>query len=405
MSLSSTLLLEIEPKVETGIASEITRSIGELVAWLKACNYAGYEPYDILNSPLLSGDWARRQPFATLFIQSAKRFGGLRLRHLLRVPPSRNPKALGLILSAYCDLAACGQSTTSEAQSMKRALQALRSPGESEFCWGYDWDYVSLRGTRLPAFSPNSIATYFCATALLDMAEQFHDVEAREMALSATHLLVTKLNRSVDTTTNLCLSYTPADRTVIYNSSALVGSLLARVAISKRDPEYLGVARRIMHYLADQQRADGAWTYGAGRAQGWIDSFHTGYNLGALLSYQNSTGDCSFEASLRRGYRYYVNTFFTADGAPKYFHNALYPIDVHCCSQAMLTFCDFAALDSDARERALRIASWTLDHMRNPNGTFCYQIHRFWTDRTPYIRWGQAWMLRALARVKRQYLS
>jgi hypothetical protein len=51
-------------------------------------------------------------------------------------------------------------------------------------------------------------------------------------------------------------------------------------------------------------------------------------------------------------------------------------------------------------ERAWKTFHWTLGNMAAPDGSFYYQRHRLWTNRTPYMRWGQAWMLRALARLQ-----
>jgi hypothetical protein len=389
--------------VSTGyeISSAVDHSLLALQHWAEERDYAGYEPFDILNSPLLQGRWARWGPLAIMLIQFGKRFAGLRLRHWLRVPRSKNPKAIGLFLSAYCDLARCGDDTRSQVNYLKSELKRLRSPNESEYCWGYDWDVVTRAGWRL-AFSPNSIATCFCAHALLDVAEVFGDAEAQDMALSAGRFLVTRLNRPVDTPEYLCFSYTPHDNIKVYNASALAGALLARLA--PRDLDYAQIARRTMNYLVAGQQPNGAWYYGPRLMHHWIDGFHTAYNLGALLSYRRSTSDTAFDDAIRLGYGYYVSNFFPADGGPKYFHDSLYPIDIHSCSQAILTFCDFAEHDKQARERALNITRWTLDHMRGEDGTFFFQAHRFWTNRTPYMRWGQAWMMYALARLKRQYL-
>jgi hypothetical protein len=38
--------------------------------------------------------------------------------------------------------------------------------------------------------------------------------------------------------------------------------------------------------------------------------------------------------------------------------------------------------------------------MSSPEGYFYYQTHRWWQDRTAYMRWGQAWMFRALTRLE-----
>lgn len=376
---------------------EIWRVLKDLASWMKARDYAGYEPYDLLNSPLLAGRWARRFPCNTVLIQLGKRFGGLRLRQLLRIPPSKNPKALALILSGYCDWARCGEDTEAEARYLKRELLRLRSPGEPCYCWGYDWDFVALRGTSLPAFRPNAIASYFAGTALLDMHDTFGDPEARRIAESVGEFVVTRLNRSVDTPSQLCFSYTPSDRTRIYNSSALVGAFLARLTAASGNASYLQLARQAMQYLADAQQPDGSWPYGEKWYQKWADSFHTGYNLVALLTYRLATEDRSFDTVLLRGYEDYRRSFFLSDGTPKYFHNSLYPIDIHSCAQAILTFCAFSREDTEARGLAIRTWHWTFHNMRNSDGSFFFQRRRWRADRTPYMRWGQAWTFRALA--------
>jgi hypothetical protein len=380
-------------------SSTLRQAVEAVRAWIEIRQYAGHEPFDLLNSPYLGGAWARKSLPGIALIQVGKRFGGSRFRELLQVPLSRNPKALGLCLSAYCDLSRAGYDVSAEAAWLKAELIRLRSPAESEISWGYDWDYISLRGTRLPAFSPNCIASYFCATAMLGMSEAFGDLEALKIAESVARFLVLRLNRSFESDDQVCFSYTPSDRTLIYNSSALAGVFLARVGRLRGNAEYLGLARKAMAFLEKGQLPSGGWYYGQLRRQRWIDSFHTSYNVCALLDYQQLTGDRSFEQALLLGHRYYQTTFFTPEGAPRYFHNRTFPIDIHACSQAILHFCAFSSMDPTAPEAAWRTFQWTMRNMAGPDGSFYFQRHRFWTNRTPYMRWGQAWMLRALARL------
>jgi hypothetical protein len=377
---------------------QIVSSLMRLRLWVESKEYSGFEPYDLLNSPFLCERLAKTSPLNWLAIQIGKHTPTAYLRTLLRVPASTNPKAVGLFLSGYCDLASSGEETTKSVQNLKSRLCALRSPGEQFFCWGYDWDYVSLRGSSMRAFSPNAVATVFCAMALLEAGTIFGDREMIGMASSAAEFLVTRLNRPTDTPEHLCFSYTPENNTRIFNSSVLVGSLLARIGVLEKRPEYLKIARRSMRYLVDQQRSDGSWFYGANPKQHWIDGFHTGYNLCALLEYQEATGDNSFDSSLRRGYEFYKKRLITAGGAPKYYVDSLYPVDVHACAQAILVFCNFCKLDESATHSAQRVVRWTLGHLQSAEGWFYYQKHRFWTNRIPYMRWGQAWMFRALAR-------
>ncbi|MGC2108078.1 MAG: hypothetical protein WA655_01085 [Candidatus Korobacteraceae bacterium] len=362
-------------------------------------DYSGYEPYDILNSPYLSAGVFRRPPLSFALIQFGRRLGGIRLRQLLRVPPSKNPKALGLVVAALCDMTRSGDDYWQQAKYLKSELRRLRSPREREYCWGYDWDYMSLRGTRLPAFGPNCIASYFCGEALLDMAEVFGDREAAEMAEAVGRFIVTRLNRSIDTHEHLCISYTPDDKTQILNNSALAGAYLARLASRKSNANYLGLARRVMNYVRDQQLTNGGWYYGTRRRQHWVDGFHTSYVLCALHEYRDHTGDRSFNDCIQCGHAYYKKRFFALEGAPKYFHNRLYPIDIHSCSQAILHYCTFVEDDSSI-EKAVQMFHWTQNNMMSPDGGYFFQRHRLWTNRAEYTRWGQAWMLRALARLR-----
>lgn len=382
--------------------SSVSTARRKLDAWIKIRDYSGHEPYDLLNSPYLSGSWARSRPINVVLLQTGRRFAGGTIRRLLRVPPSKNPKALGLLLSAYCDLARCGEDWEQEARYLKTELIRLRSANEDSFCWGYDWDFFSWRGPSMVAFSPNSIATYFCGSALLDFAEVFGDGEAKKIAESVGTFFIRRLNRSVDLENEVCFSYTPVNRTIIYNSSALVAAFLARLASLSANHEYLRLSRRAMNFLAAAQRADGSWAYGSKARQQWVDHFHTGYILCALLDYMQLSGDHSHEAVLAKGYTFYKQMFFKPSGVAKYFNTTTYPIDVHSCSQAILTLCAFSRRDASAREEALRTAVWTIQNMQSSEGYFFYQRHRLWTNRTPYMRWGQAWMLRALCRLESQ---
>jgi len=122
------------------LSSDLPQALEALRAWVERRKFAGYEPFDLLNSPYLSGEWARTTLPSLLLIHFGKRFAGLRVRQALKVPPSLNPKALGLCLSAYCDLARAGYEVSAERDWLKAELIRLRSPHEREYGWGYDCD-------------------------------------------------------------------------------------------------------------------------------------------------------------------------------------------------------------------------------------------------------------------------
>ncbi|HEU4477484.1 MAG TPA: hypothetical protein VFR80_03140, partial [Pyrinomonadaceae bacterium] len=66
---------------------------------------------------------------------------------------------------------------------------------------------------------------------------------------------------------------------------------------------------------------------------------------------------------------------------------------------AIVSLLDLIELDRDALSLAERIAHWSIRNLRDKQGFFYYQRRRFYTVRTPFMRWTQAWMLYALARL------
>jgi hypothetical protein len=43
------------------------------------------------------------------------------------------------------------------------------------------------------------------------------------------------------------------------------------------------------------------------------------------------------------------------------------------------------------------VYTWAMARMWNAGGYFSYRVYRIGTNRIPYMRWSQAWMLVALA--------
>jgi hypothetical protein len=154
---------------------------------------------------------------------------------------------------------------------------------------------------------------------------------------------------------------------------------------------------RVARASVARQHADGSWPYGEARSQRWVDNFHTGYNLGALTSIGRDAGTPEFEASVRRGLAFYRAHFFRADGAPRYFHDRTYPIDIHCVAQSIITLVELEALDPGNVPLAGSVFRWAMRHLWDRRGFFYYRVLRTCTIRTSYMRWSQAWMLLALS--------
>lgn len=129
--------------------------------------------------------------------------------------------------------------------------------------------------------------------------------------------------------------------------------------------------------------------------QNWVDSFHTGYNLDALIAYQEMTGDESFKRYIEKGFNYYIQHFFEQDGTPKYYDNRMFPIDIHCPGQLFVTLSRLHEFGNH-RDLAERVMQWTILNMQDKKGYFYYQLKSGISSKISYMRWSNAFMFNAM---------
>ncbi|MBE3142798.1 MAG: hypothetical protein IMZ61_02605 [Planctomycetes bacterium] len=368
----------------------------KLLVYCRANNWAGYDPYDALNSrvfkalPFLNFRLAR-----LALTQSVKRCP-INLRPLLLVPKTPNPKGIALFLSSLVRLSKSGLADGTESIGpLADKLLALRSPGRPYSCWGYNFDWQQ-RTDLVPKGSPNIICSTFAGNALLDAYELKPEPDWLGAARSAADFILDVLFWR-EGASKACFSYTLVGRDEVHNANLLGAAFLCRVGRISGDTKYLGPALDAARYSAGRQHGDGSWDYGEAPTQRWTDNFHTGFNLVALRRIGEYGGTTEFESSIRRGFDFYRAHFFREDGAPRYFHNATYPIDIHSVAQSLITLAEFHDLGEKNIDPAHAVLGWALDNMWDERGFFYFQKRPHFTVRTPFMRWSQAWMLLALA--------
>src|SRR5690606_32942196 len=193
-----------------------------------------------------------------------------------------------------------------------------------------------------------------------------------------------------------CFSYTPLDRRGVHNASLLAASLLARLARLDGHDALADDALPAARFSARAQRPDGSWPYGLGARNGWVDSFHTGYVLVALRDIGAALGTDEFDDAIDRGLDYWKRAFLI--GPAVGFHaGSPYPIDAHAVAHAILMLLELRDRDPEALVIAERLADWVVREMRDPAGHYHYLRTPRGTNRIPYMRWVQAWMLLALS--------
>lgn len=373
--------------------TEAKQATLKLLAYCQNCNWAGYDPYDALNSRMFKAFPVLNSRLPRLALTQALKRSPINLRPLLLISGTQNPKGLALFLQGVMRLSKLELIDDSDKTitSLAEGIEQLRSPGTSFWCWGYSFPWQT-RTQLVPARSPNLVCTLFVAEALLDLYEFSAQDRYLKLAVSAADYIAEELYWEDGAIR--CFSYPfPSSRTPVHNANFLAAAFLCRVSRLTGTEQYLMPALNAAHYSAGRQRADGSWAYGESDKYAWIDNFHTGYNLCALRSIDRNLQTAQFDESLRKGFEFYRNHFFRQDAAPRYFHDRTYPIDVHCVAQSIISLLQLRDLHPDNVNLAKRVFSWALANLRDAEGYFYHQKLPFGTIKIPYMRWGQAWML------------
>src|SRR6266481_3531904 len=381
----------------TAIDDHLEAKILKLLAYCRANDWAGYDPYDALNSRMFAALPFLNARLPRLILTQALKRSPIDVRPLLVIPKTQNPKAMALFLSAFVKLSRIGVAEAGElGELMVERLIALRSQGIPYWCWGYSFPWQT-RTIVVPRGAPNLVCTTFVGNALLDAYEQRQDTRCLSMAVSAAEYVLKELYWT-GSDSAAGFSYPLPDlRNQVPNANFLGAALLCRVYKHTSKQKFLGPALKVARCAAAMQHPDGSWDYGEAPSQRWIDNFHTGYNLCALQSIGRDAETTDFEPCLRGGLEFYRAHFFREDGAPRYFHNRTYPLDIHCVAQSIITLLALKDLDPSNVPLARSVFQWAVNHMWDERGFFYYRVLRFCTIRIPYMRWGQAWMLLAMS--------
>lgn len=382
----------------TTAKSRIADSYQKLKAYCENEGYKGWDPYDGLNSRFFQAlPFIRSNRLSRLaWIQLFKRLP-LNLRSVFGVPKQYNMKGVGLFLAGYCHeyQMAPSPAVKEKIRQLADIILQNQNTAYSGACWGYNFDWQA-RAFFQPRNTPTVVATTFISSALLDAYEITGDAQLLQTARSACNFILKDLNRTYDGEGNFAFSYSPLDKSVVFNASLLGSRLLASVYRYTGEEVLKEEAKKSVSFCCKYQRQDGSWGYGTLPFHQWVDNFHTGYNLECISDYMKFTGDDAYKSVVDQGFSYYINTFFTDEGISKYYNNKIYPVDVHAPAQLVITL---AKLNKFEEHRALldKVLLWTINHMQSDRGFFYYQVNKHFSSKIPYMRWAQSWMFYALS--------
>ena len=400
--------------LDNSLLKRVESSFKKLISWLEINGQSGYDPYDLRGYPLyiyLLNSHSTIAPFLKRIIDYGGIFFPSLLRKILQIRKARNPKAVGLFAKGYIDL----YKITHESKYLDLSKDSLGwlekhvSKGYRGFCWGYPFDWQSLH--FFPSGTPCSVVTAIIGEAFFSFYQIVPERKYLDICESICEFFLNDLNIDYINRDKMCFSYTPLDTAHIHNSNLLIADFLIRMGCFVKNNKYLRYGMNALNYTLNEQNEDGSFYYFGSKDDEkyklpWetmtkIDHYHTGFILRSLYSIYQTTKDKILFSRIKNCYRHYLQNLFEERTIPKITPEHTYPVDIHSCAEAILCLSTLLSDFPEGKETLINTTLWTIREMQTKKGWFIYMIKKkmglVWKIRIPYIRWGQAWMFRALS--------
>jgi len=382
----------------------VENSILSLYSFVKENGWKGYDPYDGLNSKFTSCISSRSKWIRVFFVQFIKSFP-VNLRSILRIKKGIHIKGMGLFALAFLKLFR----TIGDVDFLEDAascLDFLKNKSLKGYypdhCWGDYFEYQPSKSalTTNTTNTPDIINTVVCALAFLEYYKITGSKESLGIATSSKNFIVDTLYVNNDGKTFFKYTPTSEPSRITYNASTHGAMFLSRINKYVQDKKNSEIAIKVMDYVISKQKLNGVWYYSEANGNEVMQiDFHQGFILDDLydfIKYTKPVNDRYMKALLK-GAEFYRNEQFLPDGKAKWRWPRVYPIDIHNQAQGIITFSRLSEIEPGHLDFAKKIAFWTIENMQGRAGEFYYQNWRFFTNKIPYMRWGQAWMLLALS--------
>jgi len=374
----------------------IEDSLKSLINWIEINEYKGYDPYDFIASPLFS--YVDNKSISFYGQQLGKRIP-INIRKWLQINRETDPKGLSLFVLSYLKLyrATNRSKYLARAETLYNYLLKLKSL--DHYSWGFSFPWAS-RGFYLKAYEPNIVVTCFAGLAALELFEATKKNEYLDICRGVLEYLFVELHEVYNDGKKICISYTKDDNSRITDANMLAAEFIGRFGKIVEDESLLALMRKMVAYVDSQQQKVGYWLYGHFADGNHIDQLD--YHQGFIIdSYYNLIVAGAIEYDyinrLNTAAEFYKRYLFTPDGAAYYRYPQKNPIDIHNQAQGIISFSKISEITPDYLDFANTIAHYTIKNMQDVHGYFYYQKWPIYTNKIPYVRWSQAWMMLALA--------
>jgi hypothetical protein len=280
-------------------------------------------------------------------------------------------------------------------------LKLTRCLGYRNYCWGYPFNWETVRGTIREGTPLITTAPYVYEAFREVWRIDGNDEWRRIMRSIATHAYEDYRDFETSSTASTC-SYTPdpEQSVAVVNANAYRAFLLMRAAQDFSEDKFRKAAQRNLNFVIECQNADGSWYYANDGKRFFIDHFHTCFVLKALAKIEEMNGDRFCTEAIEKGVRYYVENLFDHWGLPKPFSRpsrfTVYRRELYdyaeCINLAVLLSGRFPQLDSHLST----VLGDVLNRWQESDGSFRSRQLLLGWDRTPMHRWAQSQLFRSL---------
>jgi hypothetical protein len=386
---------------------DVQKSVLRYIKWLEgygevSYDFQSYYSSDLeraakrlyYKSPLLGTIAVSPMVFSEAFVPSARRI----FWKPQRFPIADAHYAMGFGLLAK---------TTQSEEYHKRAIHFLdvlietRCPKYENYCWGYPFNWETVRGT-IWAGTPLITTVPYVYEAFREVYQYDQNPKWRDIMYStAQHALLDYQDFKTSEKASGCTySPFPEHSVGVVNANAYRAFLLTCASVDFSDEKYWKVAERNLNFVLEAQNPDGSWYYATDGKRDFVDHFHTCFVMKALTKIEALTGHAGCTQALDRGVAYYTKNLFDDQGIPKPFSRAprltVYKRELYdyaeCINLAVLLRGRFPKLDQDLSV----VVNEILTRWQKPDGSFrSRQLHFGW-DNTPMHRWASAQLFRSL---------
>jgi hypothetical protein len=280
-------------------------------------------------------------------------------------------------------------------------LKSTRCASYSNYCWGYPFDWVTLRGTIAQGTPLITTVPYvyeaFRQVWEIDKSDEWLKI----MHSIAQHALQDYKDFPTSSIASTC-SYTPDPQqsVSVVNANAYRAFLLMSAAHDFSEEKFRKVAERNLNFVIEAQNEDGSWYYAKDGKRNFIDHFHTCFVLKALAKIEAMTKHPGCTEAIDRGIGYYVKNLFDETGSPKPFSSrprmTVYRRELYdyaeCINLAVLLQGRYPELGN----RLDSVLNEILTVWQKADGSFRSRRLLFGWDNTPMHRWAQAQLFRSL---------